>query len=339
MAASTRITASCAAPPSSSSPRAKPSAIPPALSGGTFPSPPSSSGQYFSPKSFGHIGFTGTSLWIDPERDLFVILLTNRVNPTRENEKIRQVRPALHDAVFQSLGLVKPRRSPPDNFLGTIAANAAPSSPGSLLPRRYNLAREITTPLKLAKTEQPNPRSRGLDRKSTLEILRVLNNEDARVAAAVRRQLPQIAKAVDAIVKALSNNGRAHLYRRRNQRSHRRSRRSRMPTHVRHRSVHGSGDHCRRRTRLRYAVEGAEDSTLPAHSDLEARKISRRDVVVGISASGTTPYVLGALQFAKKRGALTVGVTSNANSPLAQQSRISRSLPKPAPKRSPVPRA
>ena len=66
---------------------------------------PSSSGHYFSPNSFGHTGFTGTSLWISPDRDLFVILLTNRVNPTRANEQIRQLRPAVHDAVVQALGL------------------------------------------------------------------------------------------------------------------------------------------------------------------------------------------------------------------------------------------
>ena len=66
---------------------------------------PSSSGHYFSPGSFGHTGFTGTSLWIDPERGLFVVLLTNRVNPTRANEQIRQLRPALHDAILQALGL------------------------------------------------------------------------------------------------------------------------------------------------------------------------------------------------------------------------------------------
>jgi CubicO group peptidase (beta-lactamase class C family) len=75
--------------------------------GWDVPAQPSSSGQFFSAKSFGHTGFTGTSLWIDPGRNLFVILLTNRVNPTRANEKIRQVRPALHDAVFEALGLAK----------------------------------------------------------------------------------------------------------------------------------------------------------------------------------------------------------------------------------------
>jgi beta-N-acetylhexosaminidase len=66
---------------------------------------PSSSGHYFSSGSFGHTGFTGTSIWIDPERGLFVVLLTNRVNPTRANEQIRQLRPAVHDAVLQALGL------------------------------------------------------------------------------------------------------------------------------------------------------------------------------------------------------------------------------------------
>jgi beta-glucosidase-like glycosyl hydrolase/CubicO group peptidase (beta-lactamase class C family) len=77
--------------------------------GWDVPTPPvSSAGRYFSADSFGHMGFTGTSLWIDPDRDLFVILLTNRVNPTRANEQIRQVRPALHDAIMESLGFAKP---------------------------------------------------------------------------------------------------------------------------------------------------------------------------------------------------------------------------------------
>jgi len=60
--------------------------------------PSGSTGKYFSQQAYGHLGFTGTSIWIDPTKDLFVILLTNRVNPTRANEKIREVRPALHNA-------------------------------------------------------------------------------------------------------------------------------------------------------------------------------------------------------------------------------------------------
>jgi CubicO group peptidase (beta-lactamase class C family) len=63
----------------------------------------SSCGSLFSPRSFGHTGFTGTSLWIDPERKLFLILLTNRVHPTRQSDQIRQVRASVGDAVVSAL--------------------------------------------------------------------------------------------------------------------------------------------------------------------------------------------------------------------------------------------
>jgi CubicO group peptidase (beta-lactamase class C family) len=73
--------------------------------GWMVPTADSSSGRYFSARSFGHLGFTGTSIWVDPDRQLFVILLTNRVYPTRANDKIAAVRPAVHDAVIEGLGL------------------------------------------------------------------------------------------------------------------------------------------------------------------------------------------------------------------------------------------
>jgi CubicO group peptidase (beta-lactamase class C family) len=88
-----------------------------ALSGGTralgwaVPTEGSSSGHYFSKKSFGHTGFTGTSIWVDPQKELFVILLTNRVHPTRENHKIQEVRPAVADAVVEGLGLIPAKPS------------------------------------------------------------------------------------------------------------------------------------------------------------------------------------------------------------------------------------
>ncbi len=72
--------------------------------GWDVPSEQSQSGQYFSARSFGHLGYTGTSIWIDPEKELFVILLTNRVHPSAENEKIKAVRPAVHDALLEALG-------------------------------------------------------------------------------------------------------------------------------------------------------------------------------------------------------------------------------------------
>ena len=73
--------------------------------GWAAPTEGGSSGHFFSPHSFGHTGFTGTSIWIDPDRQLFVVFLTNRVYPTRDNQKHIKVRPALHDAVMQALGL------------------------------------------------------------------------------------------------------------------------------------------------------------------------------------------------------------------------------------------
>jgi len=64
---------------------------------------PASSGAHFSPASFGHLGYAGTSVWIDPERELIVVLLTNRVHPTRKNDRIRAFRPAIHDVIFQTV--------------------------------------------------------------------------------------------------------------------------------------------------------------------------------------------------------------------------------------------
>ncbi|MFZ5875774.1 MAG: serine hydrolase domain-containing protein [Nitrospirota bacterium] len=71
--------------------------------GWTVPTPPSTSGRFFSPRSYGHLGFTGTSVWVDPARELTVIVLTNRVHPTRENQGIAAFRPAIHDAIYRGL--------------------------------------------------------------------------------------------------------------------------------------------------------------------------------------------------------------------------------------------
>ncbi|MBV8361611.1 MAG: serine hydrolase, partial [Deltaproteobacteria bacterium] len=64
----------------------------------------SSSGHHFSPAAIGHLGFTGTSIWIEPEREIVVSLLANRVHPRRDNQAIRELRPRIHDLVMQALG-------------------------------------------------------------------------------------------------------------------------------------------------------------------------------------------------------------------------------------------
>ena len=71
--------------------------------GWDVPTPPSSSGRFFGPRSIGHLGYAGTSIWIDPDQSLAIVLLTNRTWPDRSNEAIRQVRPAFHDTVVEGL--------------------------------------------------------------------------------------------------------------------------------------------------------------------------------------------------------------------------------------------
>jgi N-acetylmuramic acid 6-phosphate etherase len=173
-----------------------------------------------------------------------------------------------------------------------------------------------------ATTERRNAKSCGLDRKSTLEILRVLNREDARVALAVQRELPKIARAVDGIVKALRRGG--HLFYVGAGTSGRIALLDAAecpptfgtpPKMVR--AIIAGGTRA-----LRHSAEGAEDSATDGARDLTHAGVSRHDVVVGITASGRTPYVLGAIDFARRRGAVTIGVTANARSPLAQRARI-----------------
>jgi N-acetylmuramic acid 6-phosphate etherase len=171
-------------------------------------------------------------------------------------------------------------------------------------------------------TEQGNPRSRGLDQKRSLEILRVLNREDARVAGAVRRELPKIARAVDAIVTSLRADGRLFYV------GAGTSGRLAVldaaecpptfgtpPSTVR--ALIAGGERA-----VLQAVEGAEDSTANGARDLAKAGLTRRDVVVGIAASGTTPYVLGAMRFARRKGATTIALASNRRSPLARQAQI-----------------
>jgi N-acetylmuramic acid 6-phosphate etherase len=176
--------------------------------------------------------------------------------------------------------------------------------------------------LNLSKTERCNPRSRGIDRKSTLEILRVLNAEDARVAGAVRRELPNITRAVDAIVTALRSGGRLiYVGAGTSGRQAVLDAAECPPTFgVSPKTVQaiiaGGG------RALRYASEDAEDSASVGARELRRIGMSRRDVVVGISASGTTPFVFGALNFARRKGARTIAITANPGSPITRAADI-----------------
>jgi N-acetylmuramic acid 6-phosphate etherase len=167
-------------------------------------------------------------------------------------------------------------------------------------------------------TEQRNPRTRGLDLKSTREILRLLNREDQRVPAAVAREIPNIARAVDRIVQAFRAGGRLiYVGAGTSGRLAALDAAECPPTFGIPRSmvraIIAGGSRA-----LTHAVEGAEDSIVRGARDLAVARVSAKDVVVGISASGSTPYVLSALCYAKKRGAETVGLTSNPKAPIAR---------------------
>jgi N-acetylmuramic acid 6-phosphate etherase len=149
-----------------------------------------------------------------------------------------------------------------------------------------------------------------------------MNREDARVAQAVRRELPQIARAVDAIVKAFEVGGRLIYMGAGTAGRLAVLDASECPptfgTPLRMvQALIAGGDRA-----LRHAVEGAEDSAANGARDLARVGVTKNDVVVGVAASGSTPYVLGALKLARQRGAVTIGVTSNVGSAVARAAQI-----------------
>jgi N-acetylmuramic acid 6-phosphate etherase len=176
--------------------------------------------------------------------------------------------------------------------------------------------------LTLASTEQRNPRSRGLDKKSTIEILRTINREDEHVAIAVRRELREIARAVDAIVLSLTNGGKLFYVGAGTSGRLAALDAAECPPTFGTRADSVQALIAGGARTMRGANEAAEDSGTSGARDLGAAGLSHRDVVVGLAASGTTPYVLGAIAFARQRGSVTIGVTSNPRSPLARKAQI-----------------
>lgn len=171
-------------------------------------------------------------------------------------------------------------------------------------------------------TEQRNPHSMNLDRLSTEEIIRLMNKEDSKIAAAVAREIPAIARAADAIVNGMQNGGRLfYVGAGSSGRLGVLDAAECAPTFGTSRkqvqALIAGGKRA-----VTYAVEGAEDSTKNGERDLAAKQLTQNDVVVGIAASGTTPYVIGALKHARKRKATTVAVTANRRMPVARVANI-----------------
>ena len=163
-------------------------------------------------------------------------------------------------------------------------------------------------------TEQPNPRSAQLDRLSVHALLRVINREDATVAAAVKRALPAIARAVERIVPRLKNGGRLFYIGAGTSGRLGCLDASEMPPTYGVAPMLVQGIIAGGPKALTRSQEGAEDDGAAGVSDIRKRKISKADAVIGLSVSGRARYVREALTEARRRGAFTACITCNRNS-------------------------
>ena len=166
-------------------------------------------------------------------------------------------------------------------------------------------------------TETANTASEGFDTKSALEIARIINHEDAKISAAVRKALPEIAIVIDTVARSLRDGGRliyvgagssgriASL-----DASECPPTYSTSPSQVQYIMAGGP-------KALASASDVNEDSPEIGQRDIARRRPTRKDIVIGVSASGRTPYVVGAVEYARARGAKTAAVTCNLNTPLS----------------------
>lgn len=167
-------------------------------------------------------------------------------------------------------------------------------------------------------TEQRNPRSLNIDCMTAIDIVQLINQEDLLVAKAVEKCLPHIAEAVEKIEHAFTNGGRlVYIGAGTSGRLGVLDASECPPTYgVPPEMVVGiiaGGEQA-----LRHPVEGAEDNYEQGKADLQAVDFCEKDVLVGIAASGRTPYVIGALEYGKSLGTITVSITSNAGCAMSQ---------------------
>ena len=176
----------------------------------------------------------------------------------------------------------------------------------------------VTVNLSTLTTEQRNENSMNLDQMSTIDMLKVINNEDKKVAMAVESVLPSIELATDKIFESFSKGGRLFYSGAGTS--------GRLgyvdatecpPTFMTPvdmvQPIMAGGNNA-----FKIALEGTEDNEEQGAEDLQARNITDKDVVVGITASGRTPYAIGAVKYAKKVGAYTIALSSNKNALISQ---------------------
>ncbi|GCE03191.1 N-acetylmuramic acid 6-phosphate etherase [Dictyobacter aurantiacus] len=172
--------------------------------------------------------------------------------------------------------------------------------------------------LSTLETEQTNPATSHIDLMTPLEIARVINNEDARVALAIQPELPKIAQAMEGIAARMRQSGRLIYIGAGTSGRLGILDASECPPTFNSSPEQVIGVIAGGERALTNAIEGAEDDPSGGEAALAALQVTANDSVVGLAASGRTPYVLGAMTYARARGALTIGIACTSNSPLEQ---------------------
>lgn len=170
-------------------------------------------------------------------------------------------------------------------------------------------------------TEQPSPHE-NLEQQSVRNLLEGINEEDRKVAQAVHRCIPQIERLVTAVVERMRKGGRLFYVGAGTSGRLGVLDASEIPPTFGMPDTYIIGIIAGGEQALRHPVENAEDDTAKGWKDLEAFRPCEKDTVVGIAASGTTPYVIGALELARAHGLLTAGICSNPGAPLSQAAHI-----------------
>jgi N-acetylmuramic acid 6-phosphate etherase len=201
-----------------------------------------------------------------------------------------------------------------------VTSTSMPGTPGAHINGNGN---DPASLLQHLITESQNEASQGFDTKSALEIARIINHEDAKIAGAVKKAIPEIAQVIDQVARSLRDGGRliyigagssgriAAL-----DSSECPPTYSTAPGQVQYIMAGGP-------KALASAVEVNEDSEELGQRDIARRRPTRKDVVIGVSASGRTPYVVAAVAYARARGAKTAAVTCNHNTPILEAADIS----------------
>jgi N-acetylmuramic acid 6-phosphate etherase len=200
----------------------------------------------------------------------------------------------------------------------SLPTSAPPDADVVVRSKLEAMANGLHDEIQKLKTESQNSASARLDTMSALEIARVINEEDKKVGTAVERALPKIAEAIDAVARAIGSGGRL-IY---------------VGAGTSGRIAALDASECPPTFNVGYdkvqfvmaggtkalwsATEASEDDADQGRTDIRAKKPGKNDVVAGLAASGRTPYTVGAIEYARSKGAVTVAITCNPGSPLGK---------------------